>query len=103
MHSRHRCPERSEPVDNAGSKEKAISSSGLSRSITTNCRSSCALHRGRFRCIGIDILAWTTEGSEMAKTADFVWMDGRVVAWEDAKVHVSAETVIRGGNVFESM
>ncbi len=39
----------------------------------------------------------------MAKTADFVWMDGRVVAWEDAKVHVSAETVIRGENVFEGM
>ncbi len=39
----------------------------------------------------------------MSKTADYVWMDGKIVAWNDAKIHVSAETVIRGGNVFEGM
>ena len=39
----------------------------------------------------------------MAKRADFVWMDGEIVAWENAKIHVSTETVIRGENVFEGM
>ena len=31
----------------------------------------------------------------MAKTADFVWMDGQVVPWADAKIHVSADAVLR--------
>ena len=39
----------------------------------------------------------------MAKRADFVWMDGEVVVWDDAKIHVSTEAVIRGENVFEGM
>ena len=39
----------------------------------------------------------------MAKTADFVWMDGEVVPWDQAKIHVSAEAVLRGENVFEGM
>ncbi|MCC7274577.1 MAG: branched-chain amino acid transaminase [Alphaproteobacteria bacterium] len=39
----------------------------------------------------------------MASTADFVWMDGKVVPWKEATVHVSAETVLRGANVFEGM
>ena len=36
----------------------------------------------------------------MAK-ADFVWMDGEIVPWADATVHVSGDTVLRGANVFE--
>lgn len=39
----------------------------------------------------------------MAKRADFVWMDGEIVPWDQAKIHVAAETVIRGENVFEGM
>lgn len=39
----------------------------------------------------------------MARRADFVWMDGKIVAWDDARIHVSAETVLRGENVFEGM
>jgi branched-chain amino acid aminotransferase len=39
----------------------------------------------------------------MADRADFVWMDGEIVPWADAKVHVSADTVLRGGNIFEGM
>ncbi|MCC7047382.1 MAG: branched-chain amino acid transaminase [Alphaproteobacteria bacterium] len=30
-------------------------------------------------------------------------MDGKIVAWDQATVHVSADTVLRGGNVFEGM
>jgi branched-chain amino acid aminotransferase len=39
----------------------------------------------------------------MANSADFVWMDGEIVPWERATIHVSAETVLRGANVFEGM
>ena len=31
----------------------------------------------------------------MAKTADFVWMDGEIVPWADARIHVSADAVLR--------
>src|SRR3954467_10339747 len=36
----------------------------------------------------------------MAK-ADFVWMDGKIVPWADATIHVSVDAVLRGGNIFE--
>ena len=39
----------------------------------------------------------------MGSTADFVWMDGHVVAWDDARIHVSADAVLRGANIFEGM
>ena len=41
----------------------------------------------------------------MAKTTnpEFAWMDGKIVPWAEATVHVSAETVLRGANVFEGM
>jgi len=39
----------------------------------------------------------------MPETADFVWMDGAIVPWGEAKIHVSANTVLRGANVFEGM
>jgi branched-chain amino acid aminotransferase len=39
----------------------------------------------------------------MASTADFVWMDGEIVPWSDARIHVSADAVLRGANVFEGM
>lgn len=35
--------------------------------------------------------------------AQFIWMDGEYVPWPDAKVHVSTDTVLRGGNVFEGL
>jgi len=40
----------------------------------------------------------------MAKyPAQFIWMNGEYVPWPDARVHVSADTVLRGGNVFEGL
>lgn len=32
-----------------------------------------------------------------------VWFDGAIVPWEDARVHVSTATVLRGANVFEGI
>ena len=39
----------------------------------------------------------------MAKRADFVWMDGKIVPWDEARIHVSADAVLRGANVFEGV
>ena len=39
----------------------------------------------------------------MTETADFVWMDGKIVPWSEATLHVSSEAVLRGENVFEGM
>ncbi|HYM91223.1 MAG TPA: aminotransferase class IV, partial [bacterium] len=33
----------------------------------------------------------------------FVWFDGQVVPWDQAKVHVATATVLRGANVFEGV
>ncbi|WP_137178328.1 branched-chain amino acid transaminase [Roseomonas sp. AR75] len=37
----------------------------------------------------------------MAKSAPFVWLDGKLVPWEQATMHVATECVLRGENVFE--
>lgn len=39
----------------------------------------------------------------MGSAAEFVWMDGDVVPWADARIHVSADAVLRGANIFEGM
>jgi branched-chain amino acid aminotransferase len=41
----------------------------------------------------------------MASTSksDYVWMDGEVVPWSDATIHVSSEAVLRGASIFEGM
>jgi branched-chain amino acid aminotransferase len=39
----------------------------------------------------------------MAAHPKFVWFDGAVVPWDEARVHVSTATVLRGGNVFEGV
>jgi branched-chain amino acid aminotransferase len=39
----------------------------------------------------------------MAKSAPFVWLDGRLVPWEQATMHVATECVLRGENVFEGI
>ncbi len=39
----------------------------------------------------------------MAGNADYIWMNGRIVPWNDAMIHVSAEALLRGANVFEGM
>ena len=39
----------------------------------------------------------------MSKNPGFVWMDGSIVPWESATLHVSSETVIRAANVFEGI
>ena len=35
--------------------------------------------------------------------ADYVWMDGEIVPWAEATLHVSTEAVLRGENVFEGI
>jgi branched-chain amino acid aminotransferase len=39
----------------------------------------------------------------MAEHAKFMWFNGAVVPWEDAKVHISSATAMRGANVFEGV
>lgn len=39
----------------------------------------------------------------MAGRADFVWLDGRIVPWAEATIHVASEAVIRGASVFEGV
>ncbi|PWS35596.1 branched-chain amino acid aminotransferase [Falsiroseomonas bella] len=39
----------------------------------------------------------------MAKSAPFVWLDGKLVSWEQATMHVATECVLRGENVFEGI
>jgi branched-chain amino acid aminotransferase len=39
----------------------------------------------------------------MAKTAPFVWLDGKLVPWGQATMHVATECVLRGENVFEGV
>jgi len=39
----------------------------------------------------------------MATSPKFLWFNGAVVPWEEAKVHVSTATVLRGANVFEGV
>ena len=39
----------------------------------------------------------------MATHPKFLWFNGAVVPWEDAKVHVSSATATRGANVFEGV
>ncbi|WP_372619345.1 branched-chain amino acid transaminase [Falsiroseomonas sp.] len=39
----------------------------------------------------------------MAKSAPFVWLDGKLVPWEQATMHVATECVLRGENVFEGI
>ena len=34
-------------------------------------------------------------------TADFIWMDGEFVAWEDAKVHVLSHSLHYGNAAIE--
>jgi branched-chain amino acid aminotransferase len=35
--------------------------------------------------------------------ADYVWMDGKVVPWSAATIHVSSEAVLRAASIFEGM
>jgi branched-chain amino acid aminotransferase len=39
----------------------------------------------------------------IAKQADYIWLDGEIVPWSEAKIHVSTEAVLRGENVFEGV
>lgn len=39
----------------------------------------------------------------MQKLADFIWMDGSMVSWEDAKVHVLSHALHYGSGVFEGI
>lgn len=39
----------------------------------------------------------------MSNYADFVWMDGEIVPWSEARIHVSADALLRGANVFEGV
>ena len=39
----------------------------------------------------------------MAGHPKLVWFDGAIVPWEEAKIHISTATVLRGGNIFEGV
>jgi branched-chain amino acid aminotransferase len=39
----------------------------------------------------------------MPEHAKYVWFDGSIVPWDDARVHVSTATVLRGANIFEGV
>ncbi len=39
----------------------------------------------------------------MDKTPKYAWMNGEIIPWEDAKVHVRTEAFMRGANVFEGI
>lgn len=40
----------------------------------------------------------------MAKeTPRFIWIDGRIVPWEQGTIHVASEAVIRGASIFEGV
>ncbi len=39
----------------------------------------------------------------MPEHARYVWFDGAIVPWEEARVHVSTAAVLRGANVFEGV
>ena len=39
----------------------------------------------------------------MAKTAPFAWLDGKLVPWDQATLHISSECVLRGENIFEGI
>lgn len=39
----------------------------------------------------------------MSNDPEFAWMNGQIVAWKNATVHVSTDLVLRGANVFEGM
>ena len=43
------------------------------------------------------------EGAERVKQADLIWMNGELVAWEDAKVHVLTHALHYGTGVFEGV
>lgn len=38
-----------------------------------------------------------------SKRPDYAWMNGEIVPWADAKVHIRSETALRGWNVFEGI
>jgi branched-chain amino acid aminotransferase len=37
----------------------------------------------------------------MSQSAAYVWMDGRIVPWAEAKIHVACDALLRGASVFE--
>lgn len=39
----------------------------------------------------------------MAKTAPYAWLDGKLVPWAQATMHISTECVLRGENIFEGI
>jgi branched-chain amino acid aminotransferase len=39
----------------------------------------------------------------MSKAADYAWLDGKLVPWANATMHISTECVLRGENVFEGI
>lgn len=39
----------------------------------------------------------------MSQATDFIWMNGQLVRWQDATVHVHSQCALRGANVFEGI
>jgi branched-chain amino acid aminotransferase len=43
------------------------------------------------------------QGLLITKKADYIWMNGEIVPWDEAKIHVATDAVLRGENVFEGI
>lgn len=39
----------------------------------------------------------------MQRAPDYAWMNGKIIPWDDAKVHVRTEAFMRGASVFEGI
>src|SRR6476469_3917303 len=39
----------------------------------------------------------------ITRQADYIWMDGEIVPWAEARIHVATDAVLRGENVFEGV
>jgi branched-chain amino acid aminotransferase len=39
----------------------------------------------------------------VAGAVDFIWMDGEIVPWAEATIHIASDTVLRGESVFEGV
>ena len=38
-----------------------------------------------------------------SKKAEYIWMNGEILPWQEAKIHVATDAVLRGANVFEGI
>jgi branched-chain amino acid aminotransferase len=37
------------------------------------------------------------------ETPSYLWLDGKIVAWQDGTIHVASDAIVRGASVFEGV